>query len=326
MVLLGLYNPSESLYPNRQTMRPGRIDPTVLAVLAGQASIDTHPDAGLAPSDQAVSPLLHYDKSPLEKPWNMEDLLLSVRGGSDILGTSSGSAAHIPEPKGFRYSNFQDTQRLTVSGAGNPDQMASPSARRFSSPAASPTHDATAAQLSPPSSAAASESLALFGFNTSLEPPRPPPQEAPASAAIIPPRYLPSHLLYYSDLCDYLNPDFNMKTMDALYHSSFYDYLKDEENVITVARHLTNIVKDYNLKTVGNGLKWLIDGWKLESVAKLVKIITRDWLPDVSGMLVNIITRIFDKKSCTPKHCSWLRSWWRAKQQKHLQHLSSPLP
>lgn len=103
-------------------------------------------------------------------------------------------------------------------------------------------------------------------------------------------RYIPSNLLDLSDTCNPYDIEKNMKIMDKLYNASFFEYIKSEDNVLTIARHLMPLIKEYNVQTVANGLRWTIDGWRLENVAKLLKLITRDFIPDVCGLLINMIT------------------------------------
>ena len=81
-----------------------------------------------------------------------------------------------------------------------------------------------------------------------------------------------------------------MRMMDKLYNATFYEFIRSEDNIMTIARHLLATLKDYDLRTIATGLRWTMNGWKLESVAKLMKLVTRDWLPDVCGILVNLVT------------------------------------
>ena len=103
-------------------------------------------------------------------------------------------------------------------------------------------------------------------------------------------RYIPSALLALPATTDAMDPEVNMRMMDRLYNASFAEFIRSEENLLTIARHMMAIVKDYNLQTLANGLRWLVNGWRMENIAKLLKILTRDWLPDVCGVLVNLIT------------------------------------
>lgn len=103
-------------------------------------------------------------------------------------------------------------------------------------------------------------------------------------------RYIPSVLLDLPHVTDFTDPGTNMRLMDQLYNATFYDFVRGEENIMTIARHLLPIAKEYNLRLIASGLRWAMNGWKLESVAKLLKILTRDWLPDVCGTFINLIS------------------------------------
>jgi hypothetical protein len=78
--------------------------------------------------------------------------------------------------------------------------------------------------------------------------------------------------------------------MDKLYHASFYDFVRSEENVIITARHLLSITTECNIHQVASALRWLINGWSLESAAKLLKLVSREWHPDPCGMIMNFVT------------------------------------
>lgn len=82
----------------------------------------------------------------------------------------------------------------------------------------------------------------------------------------------------------------NLLLMDRLYNSSFFDFIKDEQNVYTTARKLYPMVTKYGLKHVAVVLRWLMHGWSMSSIAKLIKIITSDWNPDICGLLVHLLT------------------------------------
>ena len=103
-----------------------------------------------------------------------------------------------------------------------------------------------------------------------------------------------------------------VRRMDEIWNASFYDFVKDEENVECIARHLTTIVKDYKVSQVASGLIWvrllfllsdprtvgpntelflqLIRGWSIESVAKLLRFLFQDWVPDLAGVLCAQLT------------------------------------
>jgi hypothetical protein len=78
--------------------------------------------------------------------------------------------------------------------------------------------------------------------------------------------------------------------MDILYSASFYDYVKDEENIDVISRHLNSMAKDFKLPQVAAGLKWVSAEWKVESIAKLLRNIFADWLPDLAGSVFALIS------------------------------------
>lgn len=83
--------------------------------------------------------------------------------------------------------------------------------------------------------------------------------------------------------------DYSMRSMDYVYQANFYDYIKDESNVLIIARHLNRVIKDYKLRPVACGLRWLIGDWSNDSTVRLFRSIMKEWLPDVAGLLVDLI-------------------------------------
>ena len=104
----------------------------------------------------------------------------------------------------------------------------------------------------------------------------------------IQPRYWASHVML-DESSDPYDTETNMKLMDKFYHANFKPFIKDEDNVVVIARHLYQMVKQHDLDRVANGLSWLMNGWRLESVAKLMKLVSRDWTPEALGGLCNLL-------------------------------------
>lgn len=82
----------------------------------------------------------------------------------------------------------------------------------------------------------------------------------------------------------------SVKLMDSLWNASFYEFVRDEQNVDCVARHLVNVVRDMEVSSISNGLSWLIKGWGVDSVACLLKRLTSDWEPDRTALIVGHLT------------------------------------
>ena len=108
---------------------------------------------------------------------------------------------------------------------------------------------------------------------------------------------LPSSLLQYENTCDPYAVEQNMKLMDKLYDASFYNFIKNDENVLVIARHLVGIARGFDIRIISNALRWLTNGWSLENIAKLLKLMTKDWSPSACGILVHLLTIGWDVKT-----------------------------
>lgn len=115
-----------------------------------------------------------------------------------------------------------------------------------------------------------------------------------------PTRYVPSSLLQLPSTSNPFDPDTNMRTMDRLYNASFYDFVRSEENVMLISRHLQPIMKEFDVKTCVNAVRWMTEGWCLESVAKLLKLVTRDWSPEACGLFLNLYTAGWNVSDINP--------------------------
>lgn len=87
-----------------------------------------------------------------------------------------------------------------------------------------------------------------------------------------------------------VGPDWSLRRMDEIWNASFYEFVKDEENVECIARHLLSITKDYKVPEVANGLSWLVKGWSIENIAKLLRFIFQEWQPDRAAYVVGVVS------------------------------------
>ena len=83
--------------------------------------------------------------------------------------------------------------------------------------------------------------------------------------------------------------EYTMKAMDVMFQAGFYDYIKDETNVIMIARYLTPIFGGYSVWELASGLVWLTAQYTVDTVGHLLSILLREWQPDVAGILVRLM-------------------------------------
>ncbi|PVV01025.1 hypothetical protein BB560_004573 [Smittium megazygosporum] len=71
--------------------------------------------------------------------------------------------------------------------------------------------------------------------------------------------------------------DGNIRRMDQLYQSSFYTWLKNEQNVEIIGARLFRIANMYPLDRIINAMRWLTKDWSVENTAFLFKMVTKNW-------------------------------------------------
>ena len=80
-----------------------------------------------------------------------------------------------------------------------------------------------------------------------------------------------------------------MKSMDVMYQSGFYDYIRDESNVLMVARYLSPLIHCYSVWELASSLAWLTAHYTVDTTGHLLSILLRDWAPDLAGMLLRLL-------------------------------------
>lgn len=64
--------------------------------------------------------------------------------------------------------------------------------------------------------------------------------------------------------------DFSVRIMDLKYNTSFYEWIRNADNVDFIAHHLKRIVMDHPTEKVSLGLRWLISDWSVSAIASLL--------------------------------------------------------
>lgn len=64
--------------------------------------------------------------------------------------------------------------------------------------------------------------------------------------------------------------DLSIRIMDMKYNTTFYEWIKNPENIDYTAHHMKRIVKDYNTQIIGRGFRWLFKDWYISSIASLL--------------------------------------------------------
>ncbi|KAI3643096.1 hypothetical protein MP228_012651 [Amoeboaphelidium protococcarum] len=76
-------------------------------------------------------------------------------------------------------------------------------------------------------------------------------------------------------LTDANSVDMSVKIMDLRYKTSFYGWIKSEDNVDYIGNYLKPLVYEYaeqedGAKSISRALTWLMDGWNINGVASLL--------------------------------------------------------
>ncbi|KAH6580723.1 hypothetical protein BASA61_009459 [Batrachochytrium salamandrivorans] len=110
----------------------------------------------------------------------------------------------------------------------------------------------------------------------------------------------------WSDEYAHIDIDWSMQAMDTLYAASFYDYVRDEDNIVVTGPKLARLIKDYRPKQVAKAVLWMVQGWSVHKTAKLLAMIFTDWLPDLAGCVFAIVCRDWPLKPQTTLCAAYL--------------------
>ncbi|EPZ31754.1 hypothetical protein ROZALSC1DRAFT_29141 [Rozella allomycis CSF55] len=81
----------------------------------------------------------------------------------------------------------------------------------------------------------------------------------------------------------------NMHMMDALYSSTFINYVKDETNLFSVQRYITPIIPEYDIWKLASGLAWMTSEFTIDSMGQLLALVLKDINPDIAGIIVRLV-------------------------------------
>ncbi|KAH9245672.1 hypothetical protein BASA81_016836 [Batrachochytrium salamandrivorans] len=75
----------------------------------------------------------------------------------------------------------------------------------------------------------------------------------------------------WSDEYAHIDIDWSMQAMDTLYAASFYDYVRDEDNIVVTGPKLARLIKDYRPKQVAKAVLWMVQGWSCAQNCKATR-------------------------------------------------------